>query len=59
MANTVEPAILKKMVNTTPMQRYGRPEEIAALARFLVSEESSFMTGQTIVTSGGRVMLPG
>ncbi len=59
MANTVEPAILEKMVKATPMQRYGRPEEIAALARFLVSEESSFMTGQTIVTSGGRVMLPG
>ena len=36
-----------------------RPEELAALIRFLVSDESSYMTGQTVVASGGRVMLPG
>jgi NAD(P)-dependent dehydrogenase (short-subunit alcohol dehydrogenase family) len=59
MAETVAPEILEKMVAATPMQRYGRPEEIAAVARFMVSEESSFMTGQTLVSSGGRVMLPG
>ena len=40
------------------MGRVGQPEEIANLIRFLVSDESSFMTGQTLVASGGRVLLP-
>ena len=42
----------------TPMGRVGEVEEIANLVRFLVSDESSFMTGQTLVASGGRVLLP-
>ena len=46
------------VVRETKMGRFGRPEEIAELACFLLSERSSFMTGQTIVCSGGRVTLP-
>ncbi len=42
----------------TPMGRVGEADEIANLVRFLVSEESSFMTGQTLAASGGRVLLP-
>ena len=34
------------------------PEEIAAVIHFLLSEESSFMTGHTLAASGGRVTLP-
>ena len=59
MADTLAPEVIQQMITDTPMQRIGQPEEIAALARFLVSDESSFMTGQTLVASGGRVMLPG
>lgn len=58
MAHTLSPEIHKRIVAETPMGRIGRPEELAAVARFLLSEESSFMTGQTVVASGGRVMLP-
>lgn len=36
-----------------PMGRIGRPEEIAALAVFLASPESSFITGQAIAIDGG------
>jgi 2-keto-3-deoxy-L-fuconate dehydrogenase len=36
-----------------PMSRLGRPEEIAALAVYLASDESSFTTGQTYVIDGG------
>ena len=36
-----------------PMGRLGRPEEIAALAVYLASDESSFTTGQTHVIDGG------
>ena len=40
------------------MGRIGAPEDIARVVLFLVSDLSGFMTGQTLVASGGRVMLP-
>ncbi|HTI50072.1 MAG TPA: SDR family NAD(P)-dependent oxidoreductase [Planctomycetaceae bacterium] len=49
---------LDRIIDATPMKRIGTPDEVAALVMFLLSDESSFTTGQTIVSSGGRVMLP-
>lgn len=46
------------MVADTPLGRVGKPEEIAELAAFLLSEKSAFTTGQTVVADGGRVTLP-
>jgi 3-oxoacyl-[acyl-carrier protein] reductase len=43
-------AALKKIV---PMQRLGRPEEVAELVRFLVSDHAAYITGQVINISGG------
>jgi 3-oxoacyl-[acyl-carrier protein] reductase len=54
----VEQATLDRIIDATPMKRIGAPEEIAALVYFLLSDESSYTTGQTIVSSGGRVMRP-
>jgi len=48
----------KKMITDTPLQRIGKPEEIAETVAFLLSEKSSFTTGQTLVADGGRVPLP-
>jgi NAD(P)-dependent dehydrogenase (short-subunit alcohol dehydrogenase family) len=36
-----------------PMKRFGKPEEIAAVATFLASADSSFVIGQDIVAGGG------
>ena len=44
-----------QLIAATPLGRMGRPEEIASVVRFLLSEEASFVTGQTIVACGGRV----
>jgi 3-oxoacyl-[acyl-carrier protein] reductase len=38
-----------------PMNRPGRPEEIAPVFLFLASDESSFITGQVIVADGGQL----
>jgi NAD(P)-dependent dehydrogenase (short-subunit alcohol dehydrogenase family) len=40
-------------MSSTLLGRLGRPEEIASLIRFLVSDEASFMTGSIVVADGG------
>lgn len=37
----------------TPVGRFGRPDEIAAIAAFLASDRNGFVTGDTIEASGG------
>jgi 3-oxoacyl-[acyl-carrier protein] reductase len=58
MAHVLSDETIAALVQDTPQGRIGQPEEIAAVVRFLLSEESSFLTGQTLAPSGGRVMVP-
>jgi NAD(P)-dependent dehydrogenase (short-subunit alcohol dehydrogenase family) len=41
----------------TPLGRFGEPEEVAGVAVFLASADSSYITGQTIYPDGGRLAL--
>ena len=41
------------IIDSTPLRRMGRPEEVACVVAFLVSDEASFMTGATVEVSGG------
>ena len=43
------PSVMARM----PMARFGRPEEVAAVAAFLAAEESSFVTGHVYAADGG------
>jgi 3-oxoacyl-[acyl-carrier protein] reductase len=58
MAHVLPDEAVRNVVAQTPLGRMGTPEEIAAVIRFLLSEESSFITGDTLDASGGRVTLP-
>jgi NAD(P)-dependent dehydrogenase (short-subunit alcohol dehydrogenase family) len=40
-------------VEITPLARNGRPEEMADLVSFLISDKASFITGSTVVADGG------
>lgn len=43
----------RSMVDHTPMRRLGRPEEIASVVAFLVSDDASYMTGSEVRVDGG------
>jgi NAD(P)-dependent dehydrogenase (short-subunit alcohol dehydrogenase family) len=43
----------QRFLSMVPMQRLGKPEELAASIAFLLSEEAGFITGQTLFVDGG------
>lgn len=58
MATVLAPETIAGVIQATPLGRLGRPQEIAELACFLLSDRASFITGQCMVACGGRVTLP-
>jgi acetoacetyl-CoA reductase len=53
MAKNVPEDIMKAIIDQIPLGRLGHPEEIAAIAKFLASEEARYITGSTISANGG------
>ncbi|WP_030599322.1 SDR family NAD(P)-dependent oxidoreductase [Streptomyces fulvoviolaceus] len=54
MNETTAPDVLARLADLIPMQRIGRPEEVAELVAFLASDRVSFSTGAVYDISGGR-----
>ena len=47
---------VKSYKSSISLGRFGKPEEVASVAVFLASEESSYITGQSLVVDGGDVL---
>jgi enoyl-[acyl-carrier-protein] reductase (NADH) len=46
-------------VDQTPLGGVGQPEDVASVARFLLSDESRWITGQTLAVDGGHCLRRG
>ena len=52
-AGIAESDMRKQVEAQTPLRRIGQPQDIAGTAVFLASDDSSWITGETFVISGG------
>lgn len=55
-ATAMDPAYYRKVAESTPLGRWGTPEDVARAAVFLASDDSAFLTGQMLMIGGGVVM---
>lgn len=51
------PEAIERIISSIPLRRMAKPEELAKVAVFLVSEDNTYITGQTIVADGGFTCL--
>ncbi len=51
-----DPKFKEKYLERIPLKRFGKPEEIGPAVVFLFSDESSYITGQTLCIDGGMIM---
>ncbi|MEK7688852.1 MAG: 3-oxoacyl-ACP reductase family protein, partial [Deltaproteobacteria bacterium] len=53
MIGDIPDTVKKRFLEAIPLKRFGMPEEVAGVVKFLASPEASYITGETIVVSGG------
>ena len=53
MSSTLTTSQRSQIVNRTPLARLGTEDDVVGLILFLLSDEASFITGQTIMVDGG------
>ena len=56
MVAAVPPEVLERVVAAIPMQRLGRPEEIAHAVKFLLQDSAGYITGSVLAVNGGMEM---
>jgi 3-oxoacyl-[acyl-carrier protein] reductase len=56
MTDKLTDEVRQNMLKSIPLERLGQPEEIAKVVRFLCTDDSSYMTGQTLHVDGGMYM---
>ena len=56
MLQAVPEATMQRFLAAIPMERLGEPEELASAVAFLCADDSSFITGECLVVSGGSYM---
>jgi 3-oxoacyl-[acyl-carrier protein] reductase len=53
MSSSLNDQQLKKILSRTPLNRLGTPQDVVGPVRFLLSDESAFVTGQVLTVDGG------
>jgi 3-oxoacyl-[acyl-carrier protein] reductase len=56
MTDKLTEDVKSEMLRVIPLARFGEPKDIAKVASFLASDDSGYMTGQTLHVDGGMVM---
>ena len=56
MTDPVPDKVKKQFVNSIPLKQMGKPQDVARVIKFLVSDDSAYITGQTIACNGGLFM---
>ena len=56
MTEVINEKVKEEILSQIPLARFGKPEEISQLVDFLISDEASYITGQTIHVNGGLFM---
>ena len=55
MTANLNEKIKNDLFNQIPLRRFGKPEEVASLVKFLITKDSSYLTGQIINLDGGMI----